>query len=183
MPANQRFCLVYLPRFQFDNRLVQHFELMFKNSNSHIVRQPDPVLRSRLHESRKIAHPVAACLFGRVERLIRIFQQRLNPGTVIRINRYADTGGKIGDFPIEAIGLGQRMKDILRYLFRDRQIGQLRQNHREFISSQPRNRIDFPDTRRATSIKSLSPMSCPRVSLTSLKLSRSRNRSASFLPD
>ena len=136
VPADQ--CLGFLDAagFNLDNRLIQHFKLMLINRDTHVIGQPYPVLRSRLHGCRKVTHPVTSGQFGGIQGLIGISHECIDIRAVIRINRNADTSCHIRNFATQLVRLGQGTQDAVRNFFHCRQIGQLCQNNGKLIATQ-----------------------------------------------
>lgn len=119
---------------------------------------------------------MAAALFRLIQGEVGALVQIIGPAFAIR-DHDPDAGVDINLRIVDLIGLADLLPDNIgpleRHLF-----GQIVREHRELIAAETIQRLrGFTEKERrlARSCSSLSPASCPRVSFTSLKLSRSKS--------
>lgn len=178
LPAHQGFGKAQLLGGQFDHRLHEQAQLLPVDGLAHLL-QPGALQQLapfQLHV--EVVHPSRTVALSGIHGLVGLAQQGVRVGIVGRHQAEADAGAHgHAERLAKQSGLGHRAEQPLTQRLQLGQASQAGKDHHEFA---PPSRPTVSPGRRqrqrrsATATSSWSPTAWPWLSLTGLKLSRSR---------
>ena len=178
VPANQRLEPDQLLGLGIDQRLEDEMELLGGDRAAKVGFKPDPVFLLRLQLRREVARAAAAGVFRLVEREVGLEDQVVDGRAVDRPERAADRDADADLGLVDHVGFLDRLDDPVGELLDLLAALRVVDDDRELVAA---HAADVPSaatssTRRlATARSTASPLGWPKVSLTGLKPSRSRN--------
>ena len=116
-------------------------ELLVLDRGAQIADLATPILRGGLQALGEVTEPVATLTLGHVHGLIRVLQQRFRLVGVVGAQRDADAGRDVGHGVAELEGLRQVRDDLLGHGLHVLGVGDPRQDHRELVAAETRNRV------------------------------------------
>lgn len=126
---------------------------------------------------------VLALLLGAVHGDVGMLEQGGKIGAVVRVDGDADAGADVQILPVPVERLGQGMQNFVRHVGEILGAGKLLDQHHEFVPALARHRVALAQA-VAQALRAFLQQQvatwCPRVSLITLKRSRSTNSTASL---
>ena len=144
-PAQQRLAAGHLVVVEIDQRLVVDLEVAVHQRLAQIPLQGEPCLGAGIHRRLEEAVGAAAVRLGAVHRQIRVLDQLVEVGAVLRRHGDADAGIG-GEVMAEAfIGLPDRLLNAGHEFHDVVGVGDVGLDDRELVAAEPRDEVGIPD--------------------------------------